>query len=120
MRAAELVRPFPNIAPPRRGCKGAALPRILEGGDPAGAGRIRPRTGLLRHGLDDGQPYFVEEEEVPRAGARLRQSFQRTRWYGGRVFTWLGVRKGTGRGEGASGLAFDQLIPVPKAERADE
>lgn len=96
----------------------AAMPRILEGGEPADAARIRPRTGLLRHGLDDGQPYFVEEEEVPRAGARVRQSFQRTRWYGGRVFTWLGVRKGTGRGEGASGLAFDQLIPVPKGERA--
>ena len=38
-----------------------------------------------------------EEEEVPRSGSRVTQSFQRTRWYGGEVFVWLGVRKQTGR-----------------------
>ncbi|MCC6397444.1 MAG: hypothetical protein IT282_10530 [Bacteroidetes bacterium] len=48
---------------------------------------------------------------MPRAGVRVRQSFQRTRWYGGKVVTWLGVQKQAGRGEGASGLAFDQLVP---------
>ena len=79
--------------------------------------RIKPRTALLREGLDplpgnDKKPYFVAEEEVPRAGVRVAQSFQRTRWLDGRVFTWLGVRKQTGRGEGSSGLAFDQVLPV--------
>jgi hypothetical protein len=41
----------------------------------------------------------------------VSQSFQRTRWYDGRVFTWLGVRKETGRGESSSGLRFDQILP---------
>src|SRR5262249_10610065 len=31
------------------------------------ASPVRPRTTLLREGLDAGQPYFVNEEEVPRA-----------------------------------------------------
>ncbi len=90
----------------------ASLPRIFEG-DPT-TEAIKPRTVLLRHGLDDQSPqrYFLHEEEVPRTGVRVYQAFQRTRWYGGRVLTWLGVRKTTGRGEGHSGLAFDQLRPT--------
>lgn len=79
--------------------------------------RIKPRTVLLREGLDlppgdPKKPYFISEEEVPRAGVRVFQSYQRTRWLDGRVFTWLGIRKQVGRGEGSSGLAFDQVIPV--------
>jgi hypothetical protein len=92
----------------------AALPRILEG-DPSPAVKVRPRTVLLREGLDQtpAQPYFIHEEEVPRAGTRLIQSFQRTRWTSGEVFTWLRVKRRTGRGEGSSGLAFDQITNVP-------
>ena len=85
----------------------AALPRILEG-DPNQPEKIRPRTMLLRHNLP--KAYYVHEEEVPRAGAIVSQSYQRTRWIGGKVFTWFGARKQTGRGEGTSGLAFDRLV----------
>ena len=74
---------------------------------------VRPRTSLLRQGLDDGVAYYLHEEEVPRAGVRVTQSFQRTRWRDGRVWLWLGVRKQTGRGEGSSGLAFDQIVNMP-------
>lgn len=92
----------------------AAMPRIIEG-DPAPALPVQPRTVLLREGLDQSPPvpYFVFEEEVSRAGARLTQSYQRTRWIDGTVHTWLRVRKQTGRGEGSSGLAFDQLVDAP-------
>lgn len=92
----------------------AAMPRILEG-DPNPPVKIQPRTILLREGLDraPAQPYFVFEEEVPRAGTRLVQAFERTRWTDGRVYTWLRVRRQTGRGEGSSGLAFDELVNVP-------
>jgi hypothetical protein len=92
----------------------AAMPRILEG-DPNPPVKVQPRTVLLRQGLDltPPQTYFVHQEEVPRAGARLVQAFQRTRWIDGSVFTWLRVRKQTGRGEGSSGLGFDQLENVP-------
>jgi hypothetical protein len=92
----------------------AALPRILEG-DPDPPVKVQPRTVLLREGLDrtPAKQYFVFEEEVPRAGTRLMQTYQRTRWSDGRVYTWLRVRRQTGRGEGSSGLRFDELIDVP-------
>jgi hypothetical protein len=85
----------------------AAMLRILTG-DPNPPEKIRPRTSLLRHGLPG--TYFINEEEVPRAGAVVSQSYQRTRWLGGKVFTWFGARKQTGRGEGSSGLAFDRIV----------
>jgi len=47
---------------------------------------------------------------VPRAGAMVTASFQRTRWFDWQVFTWFGRRKQTGRGEGSSGLQFDQVM----------
>jgi hypothetical protein len=92
----------------------AAMPRVLEGG-PYPPGKVRPRTALLRQGLEQipPRPYFIHEEEVPRTGTRLFQSFQRARWRDGTVFNWLRVRRQTGRGEGASGLAFDEILDVP-------
>lgn len=90
----------------------AAMPRILEG-DTAKPDKIRPRTALLQPGLKDKLPYFIQEAEVPRAGVRVTQSFQRTRWTDGRVFVWYGVRKTTGRGEGSSGLGFDRIVDRP-------
>lgn len=92
----------------------AGLPRAIPG-EVGGPTTPKPRTGLLREGLDASTPtgYIVHEEEVPRAGTRVEQSFQRTRWRGGRAVTWIGVRRATGRGEGSSGLAFDRLVDVP-------
>jgi hypothetical protein len=93
--------------------RGAML-RLLDG-DPADPAKVRPRTFLMREGLDSPQrrPYFIHEEEVTRAGTAVRQSYQRTRWNNGRVVIWLGARKQTGRGEATSALAFDQAVPVP-------
>lgn len=92
----------------------SALPRILEG-DPNPPVKVQPRTMLMRQGLDEDppQPYLVHEEEVSRAGTRVNQAYQRTRAPDGQVYTWLRVRRQTGRGEGSSGLAFDQIPPVP-------
>jgi len=92
----------------------AAMPRFLVGEKPPTFERVRPRTVLLREGLDQGNPYRLHEEEVPRAGVHVMQTFQRTRWTNGKVFTWVGVKKRTGRGEGHSGLAFDRIIPSKK------
>lgn len=94
----------------------AALPRLL-GNDPTKFEKVRPRTTLMREGLEEkpkAKSYFIDEEEVPRAGALLRQAYQRTRWLNGKPFIWLGVQKTTGRGEGSSGLAFDLLAPGKK------
>ena len=89
----------------------AAMPRILIG-DPNTAEKVQPLTSLLRQGLDltPAQTYFLHEEEVPRAGARLTQYYSRSRWTQGQVYTWLRVQKQTGRGEASSGLAFDRLV----------
>jgi hypothetical protein len=89
-----------------------AMPRIIEG-DPAPPEKVRPRTSLLREGLDSQppRPYFVHEQEVPRAGTALAVRFQRTRWRDGRVVVWLATERRTGRGEATSGLAFDQVVP---------
>jgi hypothetical protein len=57
-------------------------------------------------------PYFIEEEEIPASGTLVRRSYQRTRWYGGRTYVWIGRYRETGRGQGASNLRFDQIEPV--------
>jgi hypothetical protein len=88
----------------------AAMPRFLDG-DPDEPAKIRPRTPLMSQNLP--KAYYVYEEEVPRAGARVTQSYQRTRRPDGSVLVWYGARKGTGRGEGSSGLAFDQILDSP-------
>lgn len=93
----------------------ASMPRILEN-NPGIPLKIEPRTSLLREGLDldTQQPYFLHEEEVPKAGIQIKKSFQRTRWFDGSVYTWVGIRKQIGRGGGNSGLKFDQVIPLNK------
>ena len=88
----------------------AALPGAVDGQP------VRPRTALLREGLDatPARPYFVNEEEVPQTGTTLTAAYNRVRWHDGRVIVWLGTGRGTGRGEGSSGLAFDFLNPSPQ------
>jgi hypothetical protein len=88
----------------------AAMPR-LTGPDPAAV--VRPRGLILRPGPDPASPppYFVNEEEVPRAGVAVTRAFQRARWLDGRVLTWLGRQKQTARPQGASGLEFDRIVP---------
>jgi len=85
----------------------AAMPSVVDGTP------VRPRTALLREGFDAGRPYFINEEEVPKSGTRLTVSYRRTRWRDGRVVVWLSTLRGSGRGEGSSGLAFDLLVNTP-------
>lgn len=93
----------------------ASMLRILVGDTELDSDRVRPRTTLLRPGLDTlpQTGWSIHEEEVPRSGIRVTQQFQRTRWRDGRAWVWLGVRKQTGRGEGSSGLSFDRLVDLP-------
>lgn len=95
-----------------------SMPRLIEGDTQTTIEKIKPRTNLLREGLNQTpkQSYFINEEEVLRAGVNVTQSFQRTRWSDGKVYTWLGVRKTTGRGEASSQLKFDYLQPAKKVE----
>jgi hypothetical protein len=91
-----------------------AMPRVLDGAVTPPV-KVRPRTTLLRPGLDatPASAYFVHEEEVPRVGTRLDLAFRRARGPDGHVSVWLGVRRATGRGGASSGLAWDVLIDTP-------
>lgn len=95
----------------------AAMPRLLAGEQGIAPEKIRPRTALLREGLDAVEPtsYLVAEEEVERAGTVVETRWQRCRWADGNVILWLGHRRMVGRGEASSGLAFDLLVPTRKS-----
>ena len=68
-----------------------------------------PKAEVLRvH--DVNNHYFIDEEEVPRAGRIVQRMFQRARWHDGKTFLWVGRRSQTGRGEGSSGLVFDHVL----------
>jgi hypothetical protein len=78
----------------------------------AEGGPIRkPRTQVLA----PATPYYINEEEVPRSGKLVTRGYQRVRWLNGATLSWIGRRATTGRGEGSSGLAFDQIADVPRA-----
>ena len=83
----------------------ATMARVVGGLEPAA---VAPRGVILRPA--DRTQYFVHEEEVPRAGAIVTRAFHRARWHGGATRLWLGRRKENGRGEGSSGLRFDQIV----------
>jgi hypothetical protein len=90
----------------------ASMPRLFRNNYT----RVRPRTPLLRFNVnannEQQSPYFINEEEVPRAGVQVQAGWQRTRWYNGTVFNWYGISKTAGRGEGSSGLKYDTIAPV--------
>jgi hypothetical protein len=71
----------------------------------------RPIVGRIIAGPT---PFFLNEEEVPRAGRVVTREFRRARSTDGSVVLWIGRRTLTGRGEGSSGLVFDDLKPVQK------
>jgi hypothetical protein len=59
--------------------------------------------------LNQPAPYFIAEEEVPRAGRTVTRTFHRARWIDGRTFLWIGRGSPVGRGETSSGLVFDRI-----------
>lgn len=83
----------------------AAMPRL----------GVPPREVIKARGVllnEVPPPYYVNEEDVPGAGTMIRRSWQRTRWYDGRTFLWIGRYRETGRGPGSSNLRFDQIEPI--------
>jgi len=80
-----------------------AMPRFIKGYKPSA---VRPRTKLM---TEVASPFLVNEEELTRSGVVVSSNYQRVRWNDGRVIVWLGRKKEVGRGEGSSGLQFDQI-----------
>ncbi|HEY7073903.1 MAG TPA: hypothetical protein VH418_00975 [Solirubrobacteraceae bacterium] len=65
--------------------------------------------GALGSILVPDRRLLVHEDEIPRAGLRVVRRFQSARDPAGGLHTWVGRRKGPGRGIGHSGLEFDRL-----------
>jgi len=61
-------------------------------------------------------PYYVNEQKIPRSGVVVERTFQRTRWWNGKTYLWLGRYKEAGKGEGWSNLKFDQIEDIPPRE----
>ena len=107
--------PFIPIHKPN-GTRAIRLQRaaILRTVPPVGS-PIRPRTSILRDGIsaDDSyaEAYFVNEEEVPRAGVVVTGRWRRARRFDGTPVVWHGRAVTTGRGGGRSGLVFDKIEP---------
>jgi hypothetical protein len=76
----------------------------------AGIVRSTPHGGLLAAPARD-EPFWLFEEEVPRAGVAVDRTRRYLRWHGGRAYLWSARSKRTGRGEGSSGLRFDVVLP---------
>ncbi len=66
---------------------------------------IDPISSLAQNDL-----LTVREEAIPRAGIRVQLTRQRVRGTDGKTYIWLGRKVLAGRGEGSSGLKFDQLL----------
>lgn len=92
------------MVPVRLGQGGAV--GLQRGRMPLPGGGTRGATGDL---LEPDRRLVVEESEVPVAGLRVVRRFQSARSMSGGFHVWLGRQKGPGRGEGDSGLVFDQL-----------
>lgn len=84
----------------------AAFPRFVDSVPSTELPAVSSRTSILG---GPAPPYFINEEEIPRSGALVQETWQRTRWYDGKIVLWKGRRKINGRGEGASNLVFDQV-----------
>jgi len=68
--------------------------------------------GRIIQAPPDG-PYRVREEAVPRTGLKVVREVVRCRWLLGKTHLWIARRKGVGRGEGSSGLRYDEARRTP-------
>lgn len=75
-------------------------------GIPAAIQNIRPAGKMLNENTN-GNAYFLFNEEIPKAGIEVSRSFQRARWFNGKVVNWLGRRKTAAFGQLHNQLKFD-------------
>jgi hypothetical protein len=88
---------------------GKVILRLRRGAvlQPDGSAKIHPAQGRT---LNTGAPLLLYDEEVPREGAQLTRLRRLARWIDGSSWTWTALRTQIGRGEGSSGLQFDQVV----------
>ena len=110
-----------NGQPTSRAFLQGAMPRVPriepllgDDGNPLLAHNVVLPRGALLARNPVAQPMLINEEEVLRAGAIVKRTFQQARWHGGTTLSWASRQKLNGRGESSSGLAFDQAAPFAK------
>lgn len=80
---------------------------------------VRPTSELLKAKVSaEGKviPMFINEEEVLGYGSKLIKTAQRTRWFMGKSFNWVGNKKKISGYQANSGLMFDELIEKVSGE----
>jgi hypothetical protein len=97
------------LLPVQQQVDGKFIQRLRRGAvlQPDGSAKVhqaRSRT------LATGSPLFLYDEEVPREGMQLTRMRRHARWIDGSSWVWTALRTQIGRGEGSSGLQFDQLV----------
>jgi hypothetical protein len=75
---------------------------------------ISPVGRLLADAEAGGPGLWLYEEEVPRSGIQVIRTHQYARWHDGSRHLWQARRKLTSRGEGSSGLRFDEVTEPEK------
>lgn len=82
---------------------------------------IRPHTKLLRKGIDEKDRvkahFFINEEEILGIGTKLHLNYQRTRWFNGKTYNWIGTKKEINKTQAYSGLSFDELKEIVKSDQ---
>ena len=68
---------------------------------------VRSSTKLLDKNI---KPFYVNEEEIGGYGIKVTKKPQRTRWFMGESYNWLGNRKIVSEYQANSGLMFDELL----------
>jgi hypothetical protein len=68
------------------------------------AGKILKPTGV--------SPYNVNQEQIPRSGAKVQRVAFGARGLDGKSYFWVGRRRRAGAGETQSGLRFDAPLPT--------
>ena len=89
----------PEQQPAAAGTSPRAVAFRLAGGS-APEGRILAELEQVR----------LHEEELARTGTVLRRKWRYARWIDGSTHVWVGRVRTLGRGEGSSGLRFDEVI----------
>jgi hypothetical protein len=74
------------------------------------AGKILKPTGIF--GVTGAAPYAVNQEQIPRSGAKVQRVAYAARARDGKSYFWIGRRRRAGAGETQSGLRFDAPLPT--------
>jgi hypothetical protein len=96
------------LLPVQQQVGGKVIQRLRRGAvlQPDGSAKVDPARSRT---LATGSPLLLYDEEVPREGVQLTRARRLARWVDGSSWAWTALRTQIGRGEGSSGLQFDQL-----------